>query len=277
MIPPGGSCGMTLLHGPLFADTLDLREEAMSTAVSERMSTELHRVPRETPVRACLKIMRENDIRHLPVMDGHRFLGLVSEYEILEAVRTGDPLGWAIERLQPTKVVATPDMSVGHVIRKMLDSARDCVVIIDPVGNPDGLFTERDGLHYALEKMNPWPMVREVMTRRELLFVGPEASCAEALAHMAEHKVRHLLVVDPDGRMRGVVSHRDLVGQTGPVHAHVSEPVYIAREDAPLDEPVQTMVAHRIGSLPVVRPERQAVGIVTRSDVLRALVRQLGE
>ena len=38
----------------------------MSTAVSERMSTELHRVPRETPVRACLKIMRENDIRHLP-------------------------------------------------------------------------------------------------------------------------------------------------------------------------------------------------------------------
>lgn len=245
------------------------------TTVGEWMSKALHTVPRETPVRVCLKIMRDNDIRHLPVMDPQgRLIGLISEYEILEAVRVGDPLGWAIERLQPTKITVGPDTALTDVVGQMLDAKKDCVVVSDPIGNPEGLFTEKDAMAWALRAMEPWPLVGEVMTPAPLLIAWPDTPSSVALDHMIAHGIRHLVIVEEDGQMRGVVSHRDLVGRTGPVFDWVPDPQIVAREGGDLRESVETMIREGIGSLPVVRGEREAWGIITRVDVLRALLRQ---
>src|SRR5215472_14787942 len=51
--------------------------------------------------------------------------------------------------------------------------------------------------------------VRELMSRN-VMTVGPEDSCHEAVARMHRSGVRHLPVVDPVGGLIGIVTDRDL-------------------------------------------------------------------
>ena len=94
---------------------------------------------------------------------------------------------------------------------------------------------------------------------------------------MARNDIRHLLIVGDEWELHGVVSHRDLVGQTGRVQQFVPRPIYVAREEEPLHLAVEVMVREGIGSVPVIRGEREPVGIVTRVDVIEALLAQIAD
>ena len=101
-------------------------------------------------------------------------------------------------------------------------------------------------------------------------------------------RVRHLPVLDPDGRIIGIVSNRDLLEasltnvldfereQRQGVLRSVDVAEVMTREvetiapDAPLAAAASRLVGHRIGCLPVVRDDRVMVGLVTETDLLAA-------
>ena len=130
-------------------------------------------------------------------------------------------------------------------------------------------------------------LVRDSMTR-ELVTVGPETAAAEALALCRENRIRHLPVLE-GGRLVGVISDRDLraaipaLGDSARAEAlqHVrvaSEMIrdaVTARPEDPIEDAAMMMYERKIGCLPVIDGE-DLVGIVTSSDVLRALVRLVG-
>ena len=130
-------------------------------------------------------------------------------------------------------------------------------------------------------------LVRDSMTR-ELVTVGPETTAAEALALCRENRIRHLPVLE-GGRLVGVISDRDLraaVPALGdPARAEALQRVRVAgemtrdavtaRSEDPIEDAAMAMYERKIGCLPVVDGE-DLVGIVTSSDVLRALVRLVG-
>ena len=240
------------------------------------ISRHIRTVPPNMPVSACLALMRELDVRHLPVLDPHdRIIGMVTEFELLEEVRAGDRLGWALEALDPLKLLVNADLPVADAIRKMLASKRTALMVIGAGGGLKGLFTEKDALLAAAQLIEDWPPVSEVMTGGDLVQVDPDTDCAAALEAIDALKIRHLLVVEPDGRMHGVVSHRDLVGRTGPVEDVVPDAIVTTREVAPLSDVVDAMIEHGIGSVPVIADRRRAVGMVTRTNILRYLANTL--
>lgn len=140
--------------------------------------------------------------------------------------------------------------------------------------------------------------VAEVMTR-PVRSAGPDAGFEELVRALAEHRIRVLPIVDPDGRLLGVVSEADLM----PVVEHrnprswrqrwrrepnvrteritarqlMSGPVVTVSPDASLAEAARTMRRHKLAWLAVVEPERpdgsRIAGVVTRSDLLAAYVR----
>ncbi|QWT46031.1 DUF294 nucleotidyltransferase-like domain-containing protein [Azospira inquinata] len=92
-----------------------------------------------------------------------------------------------------------------------LDSQRlGSVVVADGEGKPLGIFTQSDLLHrVVLAGVGLEAPIAQVMSKRPLALAANAFAYDAALA-MAMHGIRHVLVVDDLGRLKGVVSERDL-------------------------------------------------------------------
>jgi len=130
--------------------------------------------------------------------------------------------------------------------------------------------------------------VRDVMSVSPVT-IPPSMSVHEAHTLMQQRKVRHLPVLQ-DGCLVGMVSDRDIrlvlpspatslavweirhLLDTLTVGEMMTCFVMTTAPDRLMTEAVGRMLGHRVGALPVVE-DRCVVGILTRTDVLRAFRR----
>ena len=63
-----------------------LGRSSADTPVREIMTAAVITVQPETPVEACMQIMTERRVRHLPVIEGGRVVGMVSIGDLVKAV-----------------------------------------------------------------------------------------------------------------------------------------------------------------------------------------------
>jgi acetoin utilization protein AcuB len=124
--------------------------------------------------------------------------------------------------------------------------------------------------------------------KQKVLTLGPEASAFEALRLCRERRIRHIPVVK-DKRLVGIISDRDLRDASPPLGdpERVSTMKEIQLEDVMTRKVITThpedtivhaareMYERKIESLPVV-DEGKLLGIVTSSDVMRALIAVIG-
>jgi len=121
------------------------------------------------------------------------------------------------------------------------------------------------------------PRVRDVMSTT-VVQLGPDQLLSDALGIFAEKRFRHLLVI-ADGRLCGVLSDRDALrflarhpGGSDKTVADAMTPHPItASPDSTLAEAVKVLIEKRINCLPVVADDRMVKGILTTTDLLRAL------
>ena len=124
-------------------------------------------------------------------------------------------------------------------------------------------------------------LVGEWMTRR-VFHVRPDDPVFAALEVMAEHGVRHVLVLN-GSTLAGIVSNRDIVRATvrhldRPLDLHgarVSEvmtpaPLRTTWSGATLAEVADVMRSHKVSALPVLEGT-SLQGIITTDDVLAAV------
>jgi acetoin utilization protein AcuB len=136
---------------------------------------------------------------------------------------------------------------------------------------------------------------------RELLTIDPAASLAHIAATMARHRIRRLPVVSPSiegPRLVGIVTHSDVLhafpADINPFSANAADSVamlershgrarvyaadLMARDplvttpDAPIESAARVMRDRKIGALPVVNQHHSLVGLITESDIFRAMV-----
>lgn len=118
--------------------------------------------------------------------------------------------------------------------------------------------------------------------------VGPQTPLEEAFGLMAKEGIRHLLVLDDDNELVGVVTDRDLrrpsvdgevmtiekmykVGDALKVSDVMTEGPMTVDPDTHTTEAARIMVENKFNCLPVVA-DGDLVGITTSSDLLSALV-----
>ncbi len=106
----------------------------------------------------------------------------------------------------------------------------------------------------------------------------------EAFDIMQEKDLHHIPVVNESNTVVGLITRRDL--QIAAMHfkeasVDVSEvmhsPVVTISPGERLSEAAKQMIDNRIGGLPVLDSNGQIVGILTETDLLRALIDQLGK
>jgi CBS domain-containing protein len=111
----------------------------------------------------------------------------------------------------PECAAVSPESTVAEAIQAMLKRRVGAVVVVD-ANRVVGIFTERDVLKkLALSGRDPEKVpVAELMTA-PVETASPQTSPGDALVSMLEHHFRHLPVVDSSGRLRGVLSLRNLL------------------------------------------------------------------
>ena len=124
------------------------------------------------------------------------------------------------------------------------------------------------------------PRALQIMSR-PARFVSPEDSIAHAMVLCQRHRQSGIQVGEAE-RLLGIVTREDLDKAMGhglshaPVKAIMSSDVVTCATDTPLGELQRLMAASGAGRLPVLA-EGEVVGVVTRSDLLRALEEPVGE
>jgi diacylglycerol O-acyltransferase / wax synthase len=130
------------------------------------------------------------------------------------------------------------------------------------------------------------PRVADLMTR-EVISIAPDDALATAYREMHRHRIRHLPVVRRDGRLVGLVTHRDLLAASSstlvvraeedrvrllgvvPAADVMETHLSVAAPDDPAADAGERMIRHKIGCLPVVDADGHLAGIVTEEDFLR--------
>lgn len=117
--------------------------------------------------------MQQFGIRHLPVLDGTRLVGIVSDRD-LAFIESLLPYKWTTiavaEAMTPEPYTARADTPVAQVAQTMAQNKYGCAVILDAAGGVCGVFTTID----ALALLSRW---------------APDRSIADALAGKAGNTV----------------------------------------------------------------------------------------
>ena len=119
------------------------------------------------------------------------------------------------------------------------------------------------------------------------------ASVAEAWQLIQDRGVRHVPIVSDDGTIHGVISDRDLLRDAvtdaiSPaarplaerlVRELVSPRLLTAGPDTGISQIARVLYEEHVGSLPIIDENKNLIGLITRSDILRAIVERdlLGE
>lgn len=105
----------------------------------------------------------------------------------------------------------------------------------------------------------------------------PDNRLGEARSAFRKHRFRYFPVVAEGRRLVGIISDRDVVripidrdGER--VRDFMVTRVITATPETTVREIARTLMDQRVGAMPVVDPDGRIVGMITRTDVLRALI-----
>ena len=123
----------------------------------------------------------------------------------------------------------------------------------------------------------------------ETMFVDETMDLANTILTLG--RIRHLPVVDRDGKLMGVLTQRDLLRAFAELYQHggrdtdqdrisvaaiMTNEVTTVGPDDPALEAAELIWENKFGCLPVVEGDR-VVGIITESDFVRSTIQQLSD
>src|SRR5262245_170011 len=146
----------------------------------------------------------------------------------MTAGRPGPVLAERVRTLvRDPPLTCAPGDPVAHLATSMGRHRARAVVVIDPDGGAQGIVTDRDLRARVVAAGRDPALTRaaDVMSA-PVVTVSPSAFAFEALLEMTRREIHHLVVVDEDGRLVGVLTSDDLL------LLPAAHPVLLAREIA---------------------------------------------
>lgn len=125
----------------------------MST-IREYMSPTPVTVGQEQTLAHAAEVMKQNGIRHLPVLHGGQLVGVVTERDValLSAQEHVDPSTLSVEdAMSPTTYAVTGDTPLREVVAHMAAHRLGSVVVIGQADRVQGIFTAIDAMQMLAE------------------------------------------------------------------------------------------------------------------------------
>jgi acetoin utilization protein AcuB len=125
----------------------------MTTTVADHMSRAMHTIGKEQTMTAAHEMMRKYKIRHLPVLEAGRVVGLVSDRDLhlMETLRDVNPDQVRVEdAMTMDPYTVEPSAPLSKVTAHMADHKLGSVVVVQD-RKVVGIFTAVDGLRTLSE------------------------------------------------------------------------------------------------------------------------------
>jgi len=112
------------------------------------MTGSLHSIGKDQPLAVAHRLMKEHDLRHLPVLEHGKLVGLVSERDLyfLETVAGVNPETERVEEGMSQDVYCvSPETRCSEVVMEMAKHKYGCAVVVQSA-KAIGVFTTTDAL-----------------------------------------------------------------------------------------------------------------------------------
>jgi CBS domain-containing protein len=266
--PPGVGLSLTQTH----LTVRDIMNEDVVTAC-----------PQES-ILTVVKRMSHHSVSCVVVVSGDTVTGMLTQKDLLSGV-VHEQEGYCqlpvAERMSSPTVVAAPDLPVREAARLLkARQIKHLPIVADR--RLVGIVTQTD-ITRGLVYLTALQRVSEVMSSH-VATVGPEATAADAARAMWTHNVTGVVVMLGNQAM-GVVSQKDIMIRVTSMQKNPAcTPVVDIMSTPVLPIPphysiflasrlMDRMHVHRL----VVQDDRQICGIVSQTDILKAVERRLAE
>lgn len=228
----------------------------------------------QTSIVNMLSTMLDNHVDMVPVLDGEDLVSVVTTSDIMRLIVRFDAICRLSERPDETDIEINNSRSANQLLRDADDVT--------------SLFT------------TVFQTVKNIMTE-QVVCLGSDDNLAAAMDAMKNGKFRHVPIVDTEGVLVGILSDRDVLrylpfvgGQRLPgTDVFRSSLFHVDTRDPSLSLPIKSIMTRnvtyvrqncifysavkmlhelKISCLPVVDEDKKLRGIVTVTDIMRALL-----
>lgn len=116
--------------------------------IKDYMSSHVHSIGADQKLSHAHEVMRMHHIRHLPVLQGGKLVGIISERDVfwMETLKDGEGDEMLIEEgMTPLPYSVSPEAPLAEVAREMAENKYGAAVVISG-GDVVGVFTTVDAL-----------------------------------------------------------------------------------------------------------------------------------
>ncbi|EWG06778.1 MAG: signal transduction protein with CBS domains [Candidatus Aramenus sulfurataquae] len=175
-------------------------------------------VTEDTDVMEAMTIMVTRNFGALPIVDVKgKPVGIVTEREFLLAFQDMDQM-FPVSKFMSRKVSTVySETLLEQATRQMLNRGYRRLPVVDDDGKAIGMITAADSVKVAgkaVNKLDPdvffGRKVKEVM-RNKLITIEEDRSINEAAALLIDNNIGSLVILDKDGRPKGIITERDLL------------------------------------------------------------------
>ena len=164
--------------------------------VRKKMHKDLVTVTKDEKMTVAKKVMKEKNIRHLPVVDGKKLIGLVTNMDIRKAEASPATsleireLHYLLDKLTVGEIMTrnvitiSPDISIEEATTLLHDNKIGCLPVVED-GNLVGILTENDVMEILIEVMG----MKEKGSRVEVIVDDKPGALADITRIIKEHNV----------------------------------------------------------------------------------------
>ena len=263
-----------------------------------------------SPTSTLLRVQRlmvNNNIGRVVIVDGKNMpVGIITRRDVIHFL-VDDKSKRGIEEIKAEEamtkklITAKRKTPISSIAKTMMEKKISSVIIVDSEGKLDGIVTKSDITAWYATVKEAYK-VQEFMTAKPIT-VKPSQSVFHVASLMTEHAISRVIVVaDKANKPAGIITEADMTMMskllkpakvlkegkplvvkgaiTLPKSVHLltagdimtADPITI-HKSADLADAAELMAKHNFSGLPVV-DEGKLVGIITKSDIIRAVARK---
>jgi len=251
------------------------------------------------------KLMVGHRISRIVVVEAkNKPVGIITQKDIVNFL-LADKSRRGLEEIRGEEVMSKdlvttkPAAPISGVARTMIRKKISSLVVVDEDGKLKGIVTKADVVMYLASKGAGIYSVRDFMTSNPIT-VKPSHPIFLAASLMSEHGISRVVVVDKENKPVGIITLADVttisallkpakvleegkpifmkgfIALPKSIHLLTAEDVMTAHpvlinKDADLADAAKLIVRHAVSGLPVIDNSGKLVGIVTKSDLTRAV------